>query len=597
MNRDRNVRDRLPHASRVLALDAWNYRVADTSDFTLPVQLHHWFSAGWFSVLVSFASADVGAGLPEWRNHRGARFRAPPVEALGPFALFGAEAKTNRLIKFRALSADECVIFHRAVAPRPPRAARWTEAQGMLTRELLGRVRAVAEGNRASDDPAPLPEPELLLICFHTSHACPDEAAAQDPILSSFEPFARRVRRVYPGRVEVVVAVARPGASGLPPASTVWMTADPERLAEVGPLRGFMRSMTSGLLLITREGVPIAAGAVRDVLTLARILDHASALLWDLNPENRRTLPDRAHYRRAVRSAQFSDGAAPPEMLANPVPVEMLRRLGIARLDARIELDPEGRVTLVTLRPTLELPAALADVLRAAIRGSDVFLPAIQDGKPVAGSLDISVAVPPPPDPWLAAEAAWVQGEARVHVPIASWLVLRPIRVEERLFTTVNRVRSDGTVVLNTVTAGTAQLDSFHDDWFDRTGGAASVQPVAGQEQEIGGEKLVWERVGPVDGFVDLARGAGHSDYCVGYAWTEVDSPAEADAWLGIGSDDGLKIWLNGRLVADSWIVRPSRLDDDVVPFRLKAGRNQILVKVQNETAAWSFIARLRVRE
>jgi len=54
---------------------------------------------------------------------------------------------------------------------------------------------------------------------------------------------------------------------------------------------------------------------------------------------------------------------------------------------------------------------------------------------------------------------------------------------------------------------------------------------------------------------------------------------------------------VNGALVADSWIVRPSRLDDDVVPVRLKAGRNQILVKVQNETAAWSFIARLRGRE
>jgi hypothetical protein len=120
------------------------------------------------------------------------------------------------------------------------------------------------------------------------------------------------------------VAVARSGATGAPPSSTAWMTAAPERLAEIGSLRGFMRGVTSGLLLITREGVPIAGGAVRDVVTLARILDHASALLWDLNPENRRTLTDRAHYRRAVRAAQYADGVAPPEMLANPLRVEML---------------------------------------------------------------------------------------------------------------------------------------------------------------------------------------------------------------------------------------------------------------------------------
>jgi hypothetical protein len=78
-------------------------------------------------------------------------------------------------------------------------------------------VRAVAAGDRAPDDLAAPPEPELLLIYFHTSRAPSEEAAAQDPILASFEPFARRVREVYPGRVEVVVAVARAGSSGLPP--------------------------------------------------------------------------------------------------------------------------------------------------------------------------------------------------------------------------------------------------------------------------------------------------------------------------------------------------------------------------------------------
>jgi hypothetical protein len=568
--------------------------VPETSDFALTVQLHRWFSVSFVGTLASLA---VAADLPTWRNAMGVRFQASPIEALGPYALFGPEATTNRMLKFRALSADDCVRFHQAIASRPPRAAHWADARGVLTRELLGHVRAVAEWNRAPDDVATLPEPELLLIYFHTSKAPPDEAAAQDSILNSFEPFARRVRRVYPGRVAVVVAVARPGATGAVPASPVWMTAAPERLAGVGSLRGFMPAVTSGLLLVTREGVPIAGGSVRDVFTLARILDHASALLWDLNPENLRTVPDRVHYRRAVRAAQLPDGAAPPEMLANPLRVEMLRRLGVDRLDARLELDAVGRVTLVTLRPTTTLPAALAETLRSAIRASDVFVPAIQDGKPVPGALDYSFAVPPPPDPQLAAETAWVQGEARVRVPIVRWLVLRPIRVEDRLFTTVNRVRSDGTVVLNSVAAGTAQLDSFRDDWFDRTGGAASVHPGEGQEQEIGGDKLVWQRVSPLHDFVDLGRAAGDTDNCVGYAWTEIVSPADTDAWLGIGSDDGLKVWVNGRLVANSWVVRPSRLDDDVVSFRLKAGKNQILVKVQNETAAWSFIARLRVRE
>lgn len=543
------------------------------------------------------AETRASAGLPEWRNAQGARFHASPVEALGPFALFGPEAPSNRLLKFRALSEEQCVNFHRAVTSRPPRAAHWADAQGTLTRELLGRVQAVTEANGTAPAVGSLPEPELLLIYFHTSNAPPEEAAVQDSILDSVEPFARRVRRIYPGRVEVIVAVARPGAKGPPPASPVWMTADPKQLTEIGVLRGFIPVVTSGLLLITREGVPIAGGAVRDLFTLARMIDHASTLLWDLNPENPRTLSDRAHYRRAVRPVQFASGAAPPEILASPLPLEMLRRNGLARIDARIEIDAEGNATGVTLRSPTEWPTFLAEALRETIRRSDVFVPAIYDGQPVAGALDHAFAVPPTFDPRLAAETAWVQGEARVRVPIASWLVLRPIRVAEHVLTSIDRVRADGTVVLSSVSAGTAQLDSFRDDWFNRTGGAGSVQPAEGREQEIGGEKLVWQRLKPVQDFVDLARGTSGSDHCVGYAWTEVESPAETDAWLGIGSNDGLKVWVNGRLVADSWSVRPSRLDDDVIPFRLKAGRNQILVKIQNETGPWSFIARLRVQD
>src|SRR5688572_16296876 len=155
----------LPAASQLGAV-AWNYRASDTSDFALTMPLHRWFSASLFLALACLVCA-ADADLPEWRNGTGTRFHARPVEALGPYALFGPEAKTNRLLKFRALSTDDCVRFHQAVAPRPPRADRWVEAQGVLTRDLLGCVRAVAEGNSAPDDLAALPEPELLLIYFH----------------------------------------------------------------------------------------------------------------------------------------------------------------------------------------------------------------------------------------------------------------------------------------------------------------------------------------------------------------------------------------------------------------------------------------------
>lgn len=70
----------------------------------------------------------------------------------------------------------------------------------------------------------------------------------------------------------------------------------------------------------------------------------------------------------------------------------------------------------------------------------------------------------------------------------------------------------------------------------------------------------------------------------------------DRDAWLGIGSDDGVKVWVNGELVNDQWIRRISRLDDDVIPLKLRKGKNPILIKIQNMQGHWSFTARLRVK-
>jgi hypothetical protein len=175
-------------------------------------------------------------------------------------------------------------------------------------------------------------------------------------------------------------------------------------------------------------------------------------------------------------------------------------------------------------------------------------------------------------------------------LPVSDWLLLRPIKVPEQDFTsTVESERPDGMVVFkalqvsNEKVSHAAQMNAFNSDWFTAAG-AASVQPKDGEKQSVDGKELVWHRVKADDGYVDLLRGIGNQDYTVGYAWTEFEVPADTPAWLGLGSDDGVKIWLNGELVHDKWIRRPSRIDDDVVPLQLKRGRNRLLLKIQNAT-------------
>jgi hypothetical protein len=205
-------------------------------------------------------------------------------------------------------------------------------------------------------------------------------------------------------------------------------------------------------------------------------------------------------------------------------------------------------------------------------------------------------------DPQLAADAAWVIGEARIDVPLTNWLVLKPIHVPEDYFGGIDHVGPNGVVMLKPVPVRPgkstgAQISSFVRDWFADVG-AVNVHPKAGQPQEVDGEKLVWERMPSHQGLVNLLDGdrMGSMDYCIGYAWTEIDVPQDTDAWLGIGSDDGVRVWHNGQLVVDQWILRQSRLDDDVVALRLTKGKNQFLIKIQNATGLWSFTCRLRMR-
>jgi hypothetical protein len=332
-------------------------------------------------------------------------------------------------------------------------------------------------------------------------------------------------------------------------------------------------------------------------------VDHASDILWQLNPANPRGARDRLHYLTAVRPVMFATAKAEPELLIDPLKVDALRQRDVKRVEASFEVGADGRVREVELLPASEIPPPLTAPLLQALRINTVFLPAIENGTPAASTFHYALKIEAT-DPKLAADAAWVNGEARVDVPFKSWLVLKAIKVPEQVFSMVQSVGVDGTVLLAPVTAGDAnkvslasQKNAFNSDWFTATG-PASVHPLAGEKQIVDGDKYTWKKMVSRDGRVDFMDGKEHGalDYCVGYAWTEVEAPADGDAWLGIGSDDGLKVWLNGELVIDQWVQRTGRLDDDVVAVRLKKGPNAFLIKIQNMRGIWNFTARLRVR-
>jgi hypothetical protein len=92
---------------------------------------------------------------------------------------------------------------------------------------------------------------------------------------------------------------------------------------------------------------------------------------------------------------------------------------------------------------------------------------------------------------------------------------------------------------------------------------------------------------------VDLVKLCSGESNVSAYAVTWVVSPKEQDAVLGIGSDDGLVVWVNGERVHTNLVSRAYGAMQDRVPVYREAGRNELLVKVMQGMGAWAVGARV----
>ncbi len=80
----------------------------------------------------------------------------------------------------------------------------------------------------------------------------------------------------------------------------------------------------------------------------------------------------------------------------------------------------------------------------------------------------------------------------------------------------------------------------------------------------------------------------------VAYLRARVWSPKEQKAQLELGSDDGVKVWLNGQLIHSNNVVRPTECGQDKAPVTLKEGWNPLLVKLTQGGGQWSLCVRFR---
>ena len=110
-------------------------------------------------------------------------------------------------------------------------------------------------------------------------------------------------------------------------------------------------------------------------------------------------------------------------------------------------------------------------------------------------------------------------------------------------------------------------------------------------DRELSVEWLLLETEGNT---IDLNQLDEHkNDFQIAYLWSRIEMPEDRKGTLGIGSDDGVKVWLNGELVHENWLYREVVSDNDRVPVTFRKGTNQLVLKVQNALGPWGFCCRL----
>ncbi len=114
------------------------------------------------------------------------------------------------------------------------------------------------------------------------------------------------------------------------------------------------------------------------------------------------------------------------------------------------------------------------------------------------------------------------------------------------------------------------------------------------QLKEIEDSALAAEPLTSEGGFIDLLpRFPGHSTDVAAYAVQMLKVESARKVKILAGSDDALRVWVNGRLALKALALRSARPDQDSAVVELRPGENRLIVEVCQAGGGWGFYLRL----
>ena len=94
--------------------------------------------------------------------------------------------------------------------------------------------------------------------------------------------------------------------------------------------------------------------------------------------------------------------------------------------------------------------------------------------------------------------------------------------------------------------------------------------------------------------YLDLLKELDGGEQKVAYLRTRIESPDNKPMTFEIFSDDGVKAWLNGKVIHSNNIARPIMPQPDRVNAALQKGVNTLMLKVTQNNLPWGAIVRVK---